>query len=105
MNRTDPAPMDLAAWRHPNCGLVAPGTFIALAEEIRLIAPLGEWVNQGGMHEGSWLAGRSQGRGQAFGRSIQKFGASECHRERPYQFGFVGRALRTGDYRGDFAAQ
>ncbi len=36
----------LLRWRHPQRGLVMPDDFIALAEETRLILPLGEWVLQ-----------------------------------------------------------
>jgi diguanylate cyclase (GGDEF)-like protein/PAS domain S-box-containing protein len=34
----------LLRWSHPQRGVVLPGEFIAIAEETRLILPLGEWV-------------------------------------------------------------
>jgi diguanylate cyclase (GGDEF)-like protein/PAS domain S-box-containing protein len=34
----------LMRWRHPTRGMVSPTEFIALAEEVGLIVPLGEWM-------------------------------------------------------------
>jgi len=34
----------LVRWRHPQRGLVPPAHFIPLAEELRLVIPIGDWV-------------------------------------------------------------
>jgi diguanylate cyclase (GGDEF)-like protein/PAS domain S-box-containing protein len=34
----------LLRWRHPEKGMISPGDFIPIAEDIGLIGPLGEWV-------------------------------------------------------------
>ena len=34
----------LVRWRHPQRGMVPPGQFISLAEEVGMIVPLGEWI-------------------------------------------------------------
>ncbi len=51
----------LVRWRHPHQGLVMPGEFISLAEETRLILPLGSWVLESACRQIASWADRCSG--------------------------------------------
>ncbi len=45
----------LLRWTHPELGPISPAKFVPLAEDARLIAPIGEWVLRTACHEAaSW---------------------------------------------------
>ncbi len=48
----------LLRWRHPERGMIPPGDFLPIAEEIGVIVPIGEWVVRTACREAmSWPAG------------------------------------------------
>ena len=54
----------LLRWQHPTRGLLAPGEFIALAEESDLILALGRWVlREACQHASGWQRSGSRGAG------------------------------------------
>jgi diguanylate cyclase (GGDEF)-like protein len=60
----------LLRWQHPERGLIPPAEFVPLAEEIGLIAPIGEWVLRTACRE---AAGWPEGVGVAVNLSPAQF--------------------------------
>ena len=50
----------LIRWKHPRRGIVSPNDFIPLAEESRLILPLGDWVLEAACEQIALWAGRKE---------------------------------------------
>jgi EAL domain-containing protein (putative c-di-GMP-specific phosphodiesterase class I) len=50
----------LVRWKHPRRGIVEPNDFISLAEESRLILPLGDWVLEAACAQIALWAGREE---------------------------------------------
>ncbi|MCX8086026.1 MAG: EAL domain-containing protein [Rhodocyclaceae bacterium] len=74
----------LVRWHHPERGLVSPGEFIPLAEELGLIGSLGEWVLADGV---AWL-GKLNGAAQALPMLSVNVSARQFH-----EAGFAERCL------------
>jgi diguanylate cyclase (GGDEF)-like protein/PAS domain S-box-containing protein len=71
----------LIRWNRPGTGLTSPATFIPIAEETRLIVPIGEWV----LHEAcrqakEWQAGRFPGMRIAVNLSPRQFQHADLRR-------------------------
>ncbi len=71
----------LVRWRHPERGLVAPAHFIPLAEELRLVIPLGEWVLATACRQArDWQDGPLPGLRIAVNLSVRHFQDSDLPR-------------------------
>jgi diguanylate cyclase (GGDEF)-like protein len=78
----------LIRWRHPERGLVPPGEFIALAEEVGLISEIGDWVLDAACRQArAW-----EDAGFDFGQVSVNIAAQ--HFARPDMIEDVRRALR-----------
>ncbi|MDE2599959.1 MAG: EAL domain-containing protein [Rhodocyclaceae bacterium] len=65
----------LLRWRHPQRGLVLPGQFIGMVEEIGLIKKLGDWVLQTALQQlKAWDAGGHVGMKASINKSPRQFG-------------------------------
>ncbi|MGC9668432.1 putative bifunctional diguanylate cyclase/phosphodiesterase [Planosporangium sp. 12N6] len=78
----------LVRWRHRQHGVIAPATFVPLAEETGLIVPIGRWVlGEACRQAGAWNAGRA---GQPLTVSVN---LSARQVQQPDLPGVVGRTL------------
>jgi diguanylate cyclase (GGDEF)-like protein/PAS domain S-box-containing protein len=71
----------LVRWQHPERGLLYPGKFIPVAEESRLILPLGEWVlNTACAQLASWRAAGYFDLRLSVNLSARQFQQQDIHR-------------------------
>ncbi|MFD1786563.1 putative bifunctional diguanylate cyclase/phosphodiesterase [Sphingomonas floccifaciens] len=81
----------LLRWTHPTLGPVSPAKFIPLAEEARLIAPIGEWVLRTACHEAAgW---------KSYSRVAVNVSAEQLHN--PGFVAVVANALATSGLSAD----
>jgi diguanylate cyclase (GGDEF)-like protein/PAS domain S-box-containing protein len=50
----------LLRWTHPELGVISPAKFVPLAEDARLIGPMGEWVLRSACHEAAGWPGHTR---------------------------------------------
>ena len=53
-NPADDGHGGVVRWKHPRCGLLPPDRFIPVAEETKLIVPLGEWYREACQQTQAW---------------------------------------------------
>jgi diguanylate cyclase (GGDEF)-like protein len=86
----------LVRWQHPQRGLVPPAQFIPLAEELRLIVPIGEWVLATACRQArAWHAGVLPGVRMAINLSALHFQDADLPRA-------IAALLREVDLDPDF---
>jgi len=81
----------LLRWTHPELGPISPAKFIPLAEDARLIAPIGEWVLRTACHEAA--------RWDGYARIAVNVSAEQLHN--PGYVAVVANALATSGLSAD----
>jgi hypothetical protein len=93
----------LIRWRHPEQGLIAPGLFIPVAEETRMITAIGRWVLEQACRDAShW---RGPGRRQPVAGPVHRRQPAGDRRQRDSALQPAARPARGRDHRGRAAGQ
>ena len=62
----------LLRWHHPERGMIPPGQFIPIAEDLRLINPIGEWVLRKACADAAAWPDQREDRGQSLAHAVPR---------------------------------
>jgi diguanylate cyclase (GGDEF)-like protein/PAS domain S-box-containing protein len=98
LDKLEPASFEARVrWQHPTKGLIPPDQFIPLAEELRLIVPLGEWI----LDEACRQLAEWNRQDDAFSQCRIAVNVSGCQFMQMDMVDHVAKAIRTNGIRAD----